>query len=319
MSDAINIYIAYRRVEGKTPDAVHRFADQLKESRFVPVLDAGRLSSESDWLATVRSQIENCDVVCVMVGAATGGSDWIKQEIQWAQDAGIPLLPVVIEDSHQVAQVELEKLSMTRMQYVSFASQHANLGSLLHILDQLAGLGKKRRKARKIILDRTATLPNYSIFGTAEPKPIINRILGNPSDDAQYSCDVFVIMPFKEPFNTIYRDHIKPIAQKYGLAVKRGDDFFSTGSIMSEVWSAMFGSYIVIAECTGRNPNVFYELGMAHTLNKPGILITQSLDDIPFDIRHLRHIQYEYTPPSMTAFERNLEKALVRLLYGEEL
>jgi hypothetical protein len=88
---------------------------------------------------------------------------------------------------------------------------------------------------------------------------------------------------------------------------------------MSEVWSAMFNAYIVIAECTGRNPNVFYELGIAHTLNKPGILITQNIDDVPFDIRQLRHIEYQNTTEGYIDLEKNLEKAIVSLMYGENI
>jgi hypothetical protein len=50
----------------------------------------------------------------------------------------------------------------------------------------------------------------------------------------------------------------------------------------------MLRSRVVICDCTGRNPNVFYEIGIAHTLGREVILITQNPEDIPFDLRHLR-------------------------------
>ena len=70
----------------------------------------------------------------------------------------------------------------------------------------------------------------------------------------------------------------------------------------------MFSSRFIIAELSHNNPNVFYELGIAHSLGKKTICITQNSDDIPFDIKHLRHIKYEYTPRGMKAFEEKLEQ-----------
>jgi hypothetical protein len=83
---------------------------------------------------------------------------------------------------------------------------------------------------------------------------------------------------------------------------------------MNDVWSALNACRLVIAECTGRNPNVFYELGIAHTLAKPVVLITQDINDIPFDLRHLRHIEYSNTLAGANSLKRNLEKAIQDLL-----
>ena len=66
-------------------------------------------------------------------------------------------------------------------------------------------------------------------------------------------------------------------------------------SIIDDICNSILGADVVVADCTGQNPNVFYELGIAHTLGKDVILLTQSIDDIPFDISHLRFIEYENT------------------------
>ncbi|MEP7286342.1 MAG: toll/interleukin-1 receptor domain-containing protein [Chloroflexota bacterium] len=316
-SDTPTIYIAYRRVDGRTPSGIHRFTESLKKIPFEPVLDTGKIASDEEWLTETRKRIEACDVMCVLIDETTADSTWIKQEIDWANTSGVPVLSVVLDETKSI---HLERLGLQDIQYVFFDSTHGDLGSIVLILIQMVLVSRKRlMKSRLIILDKQASLPNYTIFTDNQLKPSINGVFNNPSQDPQYDCDIFVIMPFREPFNTIFKDHIKPFGSKYGLKIKRGDDFFSRGSIMSEVWSAMFNAYIVIAECTGRNPNVFYELGIAHTLNKPGILITQNIDDIPFNIQHLRNIPYEYTPHGVGELERNLEKAIVKLLYGEDL
>jgi hypothetical protein len=110
---------------------------------------------------------------------------------------------------------------------------------------------------------------------------------------------------------------IRPLAAELKLTVLRGDELSSSrGSIMEEVWAALNACRFVIAEITGGNDNVFYELGIAHTLNKPAILITQSaaLDGIPFDIRHLRHLRYENSKAGNTRLRMDLQAMVTRLL-----
>ncbi len=132
-----------------------------------------------------------------------------------------------------------------------------------------------------------------------------SAILGPPRESHDRP-DIFVLMPITSELRPVYDNHIKKVATQLGMRVSRADDFFTTGSIMRDLWSAIHDARIVIADCTGRNPNVFYEIGLAHAIGRHTILISQFLDDIPFDLRHLRVIVYEYTPPGMKAFEKAL-------------
>ncbi|MBK8028800.1 MAG: hypothetical protein IPK17_04670 [Chloroflexi bacterium] len=88
-----------------------------------------------------------------------------------------------------------------------------------------------------------------------------------------------------------------------GVTCVRGDDFSTTNSIIHEVYSAIYHADLLIVDCTGKNANVFYELGMAHMMGKKAILIAQSREDFPFDIAHLRSITYTNTPEGMQKFE----------------
>jgi len=148
-----------------------------------------------------------------------------------------------------------------------------------------------------ISLTRLANYSDNSI--TCSP------IFGTPSKPSVKS-DVFVVMPFLKELKPVYDDHIRSTIQKMNLTVSRGDDFFTAKSVMSDIWNAINSCRIVIADCTGRNPNVFYEIGIAHTLGKPVILISQNKDDIPFDVQSIRYILYEFTPRGMSEFERKL-------------
>lgn len=62
--------------------------------------------------------------------------------------------------------------------------------------------------------------------------------------------------------------------------------------VMEDIWKGIVQSELVLADTTGRNPNVFYEIGIAHSIGKEILLITQSVSDIPFDIQRYRHIEY---------------------------
>ena len=126
---------------------------------------------------------------------------------------------------------------------------------------------------------------------------------------------VFVLSPFEEVYNTIYADHIKPTIERiYGLRCLRADDIYDNRSIMEDIWRHINESIILISELTGRNPNVFYETGIAHTIGKEVVLITQSMDDVPFDLRHLRCIVYDYTPRGIQNLEGNLTSTVMQIL-----
>jgi DNA-binding transcriptional ArsR family regulator len=134
---------------------------------------------------------------------------------------------------------------------------------------------------------------------------VIQPYFGTPAP-LSTGPDLFVAMPFLPSLRPIFDDHILPVARRIGLSAVRADDFFATRSIVSDIWAAVCAARIVVADCTGRNPNVFYEIGLAHTVGRPVILITQTDDDVPFDLRHIRYIRYEYTPRGMSDFEQRL-------------
>lgn len=147
-------------------------------------------------------------------------------------------------------------------------------------------------------VDLDKTLVCQPVFPTHE----------RPTADLQ--TDVFVIMPFGKEFSDIYRKHILKVCAKASLVCRRADEPLSSNAIIADIFQLIQGAKIVVADCTGRNPNVFYELGIAHTLGKRCILLTQSILDMPFDVGHLRHHIYEHTPTGMKLFERTLHALL---------
>ena len=135
-----------------------------------------------------------------------------------------------------------------------------------------------------------------------------------PSDPP---LDVFVMMWFSPELRPVYEDHILKVTKSLHLTTKRADEFYGAHHIMADVWEAINSARVVIADCTGKNPNVFYEMGMAHTLGKTVIMITQNRADVPFDVQDTRYILYEYTPPGMKQFQSTLAQALKEELKGD--
>jgi hypothetical protein len=134
-----------------------------------------------------------------------------------------------------------------------------------------------------------------------------SAILGQPMPGPDWP-DVFVLMPYTKALNRVYDDQIKQAASKLKLRLGRADKFFGTEAIMADIWSAINAARIVVADCTGRNPNVFYEIGLAHAIGKRTILIAQSMEDVPFDLRSLRIIIYKRR--DMETFKKTLVETI---------
>jgi hypothetical protein len=155
-------------------------------------------------------------------------------------------------------------------------------------------------------------------------------------------------------FDALYEDHIKPSLENQHFEVQRADNEFEqwyspqivssaeceritassmpsvpgfrssaspTGapvkSIMEEIWILLNQSHFLIADVTGKNPNVFYELGIAHTIGKYAIIISQSKEDVPFDVGHLIYIYYVCNKAGIEKLLEEVDKRIEKILRSE--
>jgi len=100
-------------------------------------------------------------------------------------------------------------------------------------------------------------------------------------------------MPFGEPFDGYYKHIITPAVEKTGLKALRADEIYGARRVMRDVWDHIWRARVVIADVTGANPNVNYELGLCHALAVPTILVTKDIAQVPFDYRDRRCIIYD--------------------------
>lgn len=102
----------------------------------------------------------------------------------------------------------------------------------------------------------------------------------------------FVLMPFDPSFDDVYEIGIKEAAQQTGIRAERLDDQIFVEGMLDRIYRQIDAADIVVADMSGKNPNVFYEVGYAHAKDKLVILQTKHASDIPFDLKHRRHIVY---------------------------
>jgi hypothetical protein len=141
---------------------------------------------------------------------------------------------------------------------------------------------------------------------------------------------IFVLMPFgirswhsdgvsstqqhTFDFDHYYDAVVKPTVEKLGFKCLRADSIFATVSFMEKIWTQILQSRLIIADVTSRNPNVMYELGMGHTLGKDIIIVTQSADDVPTDLKNVDFFRYSNEVGSEAAFRKGLTKAIKHVL-----
>lgn len=120
---------------------------------------------------------------------------------------------------------------------------------------------------------------------------------------------VAVMMPFSKDFDDVY-ETIKEACLSVGLKYRRVDDIWEETTIIQDIFNLIITAPIIIADLSGKNANVLYEIGIAHTLGKHVIPIAQHIEDVPFDIRHHRALEYLNNGEGRNELKEGLEHRL---------
>ncbi len=124
--------------------------------------------------------------------------------------------------------------------------------------------------------------------------------------------EIFVVSQFGGDYDILYNEVIKPVCEELRYNPIRGDEVMSCTLILNDIITSIQNSAIVIADITPDNPNVFYEVGYAHALNKPTILLCERVirDKLPFDVSGFRTIFYDNSIGGKIKVEEKLKKYL---------
>jgi hypothetical protein len=155
-----------------------------------------------------------------------------------------------------------------------------------------------------------ANLEYLRAFDMVQPEPKTDGVTPvedeNPTTERRVSKQprvrayletCFVMMPFGNWFDKYYQDIYVPAIQESGFEPVRADELFSSGSVVEQIWEQIKKARVLLADLTDRNANVFYELGLAHAARKPVVFAAPKVEDVPFDLRHLRVIIYDIREP----------------------
>lgn len=150
-----------------------------------------------------------------------------------------------------------------------------------------------------------------------DKKKLLNHLLCRTRREIKLKkLDAFVLMPFAEEFEDVYQYLISEGLQSAGYTVKRADDIKSQNNIIGDIIKGIITSDLIVADLTGANPNVYYELGIAHALNKKAILLTQEIDDLPFDLRSYRVVGYSVHFARMNQAKKELSELAAEAFNG---
>ncbi|ESZ60129.1 hypothetical protein X728_16815 [Mesorhizobium sp. L103C120A0] len=132
--------------------------------------------------------------------------------------------------------------------------------------------------------------------------PTVFTLNSPPRIDTQ---QVSAMMPFEAGFAPVYRA-IEAAAVEANMRCNRADNIWEHHTVIQDVVSLIDRSSIVVCDLSGRNPNVFYEAGIAHSLGREVILITRQPEDVPFDLRHIRYIHYHNNDQGLATLQQQL-------------
>ena len=120
---------------------------------------------------------------------------------------------------------------------------------------------------------------------------------------------VSVMMPFDAGFTPVYKA-IQAAASAAEMQCVRADDIWEESVVVQDIFNLILRSRIVVVDFTGKNPNVMYETGIAHTLGKIVVPLTQVVDHIPFDLRHHRALTYHSNSQGLEKLTSDLSARL---------
>lgn len=189
-------------------------------------------------------------------------------------------------------QLEIVQMHGRLLRSLSFGDDDYS-GNALSVLMQIIDAAPENFDRIRLYLDEKFPRSDETFVSARSMKrritfaPTVFEVPDAPLDEKL----VAVMMPFSQEFRSIY-ESIRAACEDAGLTCRRADDIWEHSVLIQDIFRLIFTARIVVCDFTGRNPNVMYETGIAHTLGKIVIPITQNGGDVPFDLLSHRYLTY---------------------------
>lgn len=160
-----------------------------------------------------------------------------------------------------------------------------------------------------------AQIPWFPVFSRTEQKVVSKKKASSKPGAKEPQKTCFMIMPFGGWFTPYWKSVFKPALHELQMNAERADDFYQPGSLLALLRSQIKSADVILADLTDRNPNVFYELGLAHESQIPVVMLTQNIQDVPSDILGVRLIEYDPLDPEwIPTVKSDIQKAVKEVL-----
>lgn len=319
----IQVFISYSH---KDREFVERLADGLKvRLPEVRILYDMLIPAGASLAKELAAQIEQADIVVPVLSPDYLTSAWAAQELNVAVQRQLKqqtrLIPVLLRPCNPTG-------FLAQLTWVDFTEDYeAGLSRLMWgITGERPGAAKgeepgaptKAIDPKEVENLRREVQAAVELFKSRATEPV-PQITEPVRRAAKGKRRCFIVMPFGDPdLEIVYEEFVKPtLVDGCSLLCERGDDVFGSNVIMEDILKSIRQADVILADLTRKNANVFYEVGIAHALGKPVLLLAQSIDFVPFDLRHRRVLLYDYSPRGCKRLEGTLKQNMNAVL--EEL
>ncbi len=330
MTETYDAYISHSSEESEFADTLSKY---LQERGVKVLVDKSAVSVGDSVVEIVEKIVKQARYTLVLMSPAYFSSPWTQQEWQIAmasesEHSQVKVIPILYEDCDVPLLLKAKKTADFRDRSIL----NSELTELIKVIkqedtsstqiepeeDSLGSLSSDEIdpvELKEMIEDLQSQVDAFTQKTDEESE------VGSEEESEGGSKKCFVVMPFgSEELNVIYEYFVKPsIESSCGLLCERGDDMFGSNVIMADIRGSISNAQLIIADLTDRNPNVFYEVGIAHALEKDVLLVSQSMDDVPFDLRHLRVLIYEYTPMGCKKLEVSIIDNVTAIMESKKL
>lgn len=218
----------------------------------------------------------------------------------------VVILAIVVTPVLYIA-LRLIRLAEKKTDYGSDKYRIAIEDQIANLSKQLTYSAERFERVNHLLLDSQRAAKERAVPSSGSAAFL--REMGVSMDEGVDDEFVFVLTPFHPEFENSYRA-IRSTIEEMGLRCSRGDDVHISSNILQHILQEIWRARLIVADITGRNPNVYYELGIAQALGKPVLLIAQSAQELPFDISTWRVLVYK----SVNDLQEGLRKWLTQTL-----
>ena len=277
--EPINLFYSYSHRDEKFRDSLETHLSLLKRRKVINEWHDRRITAGTDWAGQISEHLEKADIILLLVSSDFIASDYcyeveMMRAMERHKSGEARVIPIILRScdwNFGVPFAKLQALPKDAKPITRWQDQDEAF------TDVAKGIRLAAEQLSEIRLDR-------------EPPR-------QPARELSERKQCFVLMPFGEIFDVYYEKVYRRAIEDAGYKAVRADTLFGTGSLIEQVWREIGKSEVVLADLSGRNPNVYYELGLANSQFKPVILTASAHGDAPFDIAHARTFVYDVREP----------------------